>query len=1394
MSRQESSASQYSATHGEAPTEDVIPSNHSSFHSRFTPGSNLHGQRQDIGQNSSSSLAKSSLRNTSSSKDLLEAAEDTIEELRAEAKMWERNARKSMIDLDLLRKKSSENSRHQADLDMELSAACSERDGLKLEIEQLKRLLEEFKVKQMASEHSISHAEGITHLQKELESEIKFQKESNTNLSVQLKKTQESNIELLTILQELEETIEQQRLQIDNLSAEREKNGVPGSCRNGNEDNKGFGSEPTSVEVNWQMLQESQNELQAKLELLEDKNTNLELEKELRNKTLFELEADFKSKLSAKEDEVTILEAKLSDLHSNRGSKEERFSDGVDSNLIKEIEELREKVQELESDCNELTEENLELIFKLKESKKDPRSDRDSFNSLSSELQSTISATASEPEVDSVKSQLKQDPKDRDMLLEAVSSTHLEVNFTDLQNKIADLELQLRSSQDNACKLEAQLRNSQVEMDERGRAITALQKELEGYQDKQTNNKFDCNPSETGPHKLDIESCSPDDMSKIFLELHNQLNVALTHVKRPWCKVSSPVNIESESDYNDSVHSDFTQVMTSKLQAEAILRNFIELNELLEAKIVDLESGFQHIEVELMDRNHTVTEIEEDVEEYDFKESASYHSTQARGSSETDFDVKVAGMSKSLLAKGPQIEELEASLSLKEGEIQVLRHSQKEMEERISALEKEKVQLEENLEVASRGSSITSKSLDDVSNDMTVLTLDSHVSVNKMLERKSSELESSKREIELHLLELEEENVQLSERLSGMEAQLRYLTNEKESSRLDLENSKSLSTDLRNEIKRLETEMENQKVDLKYKLQEMQKRWSEAQEECEYLKRANPKLQATAESLIEECDSMQKLNGELRKQKLELHERCTQLETELRGSRNIISDCSRRIEILEAKLSLMQKDMNLKQNAFAAELDSLLQENKEHREKLILEESLVSQMYMEKTVEVESLQREVAHLTEQISATHDEREKIASNAVRDVSTLRADKARLESALQDAQANVKSSEIILQNFQQESETMVQGLQSELASSIRNQDLLMVDNEKLQRSLDEVKLSEARFRSAVSGLELKLTASEYEKQQVVEEIANLKVQLQKIGQLQDVIVDLKNSLNEVKFEKGKLEASLQLLSGDCEELKAEKISYIEKISSMQKSVSELEECKRCKVALEEKLLRLEGDLTAKEASCAQDAEVKNELNRIKRANSQFQRKVQSLQDEKNELLKRAQELEDELKLKKEGSQQSESISKDPPEYESITRDDLSQENSKHLETEKLENGSAENRKRPINTEENGQHRKENGNKHHDDNDTDLVGRVVLLENELSEALEANQMYKLQLKKLLTEGENNYASGPKAPTAVEAELKDIRERYFHMSLKFAEVEAQREELVMQMKNLKGGRRWFS
>lgn len=56
------------------------------------------------------------------------------------------------------------------------------------------------------------------------------------------------------------------------------------------------------------------------------------------------------------------------------------------------------------------------------------------------------------------------------------------------------------------------------------------------------------------------------------------------------------------------------------------------------------------------------------------------------------------------------------------------------------------------------------------------------------------------------------------------------------------------------------------------------------------------------------------------------------------------------------------------------------------------------------------------------------------------------------------------------------------------------------------------------------------------------------------------------------------------------------------------------------------------------------------------------------------------------------------------------------------------------------------------------------------------------------------NNKEEKKQKADLLEAELREIRERYLEMSLRYAEVEAQREQLVMKLKTVNSGKRWFS
>ncbi|KAJ6407520.1 hypothetical protein OIU84_010914 [Salix udensis] len=1116
------------------PVGNPSESNHSSFKSPITHSENL-------SQEDTQEFAASSLRVSGSSESILETAEDTIEDLRNEAKIWERNAMKLTLDMEVLRKEYSEQSKKQEDLYMEMSAASAERDRLQKEVEHLKLLLEKSTAKPAALKDYTSHDEGAAQFLKELENDLMFQKESNANLSLQLTRSRESNAELVSVRQELEETIEKQKDEINNLSALQSK----------------FGDMENSIQMNLeknrnlilytQQLQESEKNLQGKVQALEqaleDKNLSIENES-MNNRNFLDRETEYKCKLTAKEKEIASLKAKLSEsLDDKHYSTNMESITGGDENLIREIEALKVKLQELESDCQELTDENLELLLKLKEEKK-------------SSTDGVLSSTSFKSEGNGQESQM-------DILEENMKKK--------------------------------------------------LHRENENY------------------HDISIQ---------------------------------------------------------------------------------EIESLESHLGVEVTELNMELGE------------------------------------------KWAEIERLKASLLSKEDENGNLLKNLRELEANLSVLQNEKGEMEERMEIVTREGDIATKCLDDLRKDILVLSssVDSHVSANRILERRSSELASVKQELEIRLSELKQENEELFAHITVLEGQITQLTDERKSTKLELENSKTKVQILQDQVSRLTNDLETQTIGLKQNLQQLHDQWSESQDEYDYLKRENLNLQASADSIVQECSSLQQSNGELERQKSELQVHCTHLEEKLRESHRRFADCSRRVTVLEENISSVLEDSASKEKKLTSDLETLLEENEKQNKRF----SLLKQMYLEKMVEVESLQREAGDLTKQLSATQVDRERIASEAVDEVSGLCAVIAKIESELNSSQI--------------ESNKRVQGLMGELAESNQNQEILKVDNGRMSKLLTNYISCEENFKTTLSDLELKLTVSEYERQQVMEESTKLRAQFLEIGSLQDEAVALKNELNAIKCEKEKLENSFRLVSEECKELKIEKSSFIEKITILQKAVTELEDSRQKRISLEEKLLRMEGDLMAKEAFCEQYAEINSELTRIRRANKQLQQQIRQVEEDKLVCLTRTQSLEGEVMFLKEQQQNQ--------------RD-------------------SERRNYYSNRLQEGDH----GYKIPDG--VDLASKSRSLEENLAKALEENNSYKVQLKRLksdqgrksFTRSRKSTAEGEVVPkekferakSSLEAELRDIRERYFHMSLKYAEVEANREELVMKLKAYSSGKRWL-
>lgn len=929
---------------------------------------------QDIGASAS--------KMTNASNNSPETAEDTSEELRAEAKMWEINARKLMGDLEMLRTNFSDQSIKLEGLEIDLSAACVERDSLKKEVEQLKLSLGQPIERQKALEDSLSQGECIPEIGNAIKDELKFQKESNANLSLQLKKCQDSNVELVSVLQELEETIEHQKVEIENLSSLPSKFSILEKSFQVSVEGK------RSLMQQIEQLEESKKKLQVKVqeleEALEAKMRDIEHAKIPNNKTLSDIETEYESKFSAKEKEISSLKARLFESVPETCNAEAVSENVSDADLLKEIDVLKEKIQELEMDCNELTDENLELLFKLKEAKNN-------------------SKDGGPPE---------------DLL----------------SNKLKDQSFTIFESEGN-------------------------------------NNLF-----------------------QIF---HSEDMLQGENAKK----------ISNDGD-----------ISIRELEASKSAREVRIINELTN---------------------------------------------------------KTSGM-----------ENLEANLLCKEKEIGVLQKLQNVLEAKVYHLEQEKLQLEEHME--------------DVTKERT-------------------------HEMELHRSDIEHENEHLSVCVSVLEAQVRDLTNVQESCLSELENARAQAKRLRAKIMEMQSEMDSSLEDLKQQLKATQFHWSEAQEECEHLREENQQLQITIENLAEECNSFENLNRDLRQKMLKLEEYCSLLEARLRESNERFADCSGRLELLEKKYALMLEDVASKENNITSDMDDILDENRKYMEQ---DQSLLNQMQMEKMVEIQNLKLEVENLSLKLSAAYDEKERTASNALLEVSALHADKAKLESAFEEVQSKVLLSKTEVNMIETRYEQKLKDLTTELADFKVKMEMLTAENEKLSKLVEDYRLRELKFKSTINSLELKLTVTECERQQYMDESGNLKVQLQQTRQFENKIMALKSELNTSNTEKDRLEASLRMTSELCEDLKAEKKSFKQQISSLEKAASELEHCERTRASLEERLMQLENDLKARETRCVQDTE----LSHIKRINSQHQQDIQQLEQEKAEFQRKAQSLE-ELKLIKE-----------------------------------------------------------------------------------------------------------------------------------------------------------------
>ncbi|XVF10625.1 hypothetical protein REPUB_Repub07fG0198700 [Reevesia pubescens] len=142
-------------------------------------------------------------------------SDNEIEKLKNELIALSRQVDVSDLELQTLRKQIVKESKRGQDLSREVVTLKEERDALKLECEKLKAFQKRMDDAKVKSRLPFESGDPWV-LVEEIREELNYEKDLNSNLQLQLQKTQESNAELILAVQDLEEMLDAKNMEISN--------------------------------------------------------------------------------------------------------------------------------------------------------------------------------------------------------------------------------------------------------------------------------------------------------------------------------------------------------------------------------------------------------------------------------------------------------------------------------------------------------------------------------------------------------------------------------------------------------------------------------------------------------------------------------------------------------------------------------------------------------------------------------------------------------------------------------------------------------------------------------------------------------------------------------------------------------------------------------------------------------------------------------------------------------------------------------------------------------------------------------------------------------------------------------------------------------------------------
>ncbi|KAJ0043861.1 hypothetical protein Pint_17439 [Pistacia integerrima] len=528
--------------------------------------------------------------------------------------------------------------------------------------------------------------------------------------------------------------------------------------------------------------------------------------------------------------------------------------------------------------------------------------------------------------------------------------------------------------------------------------------------------------------------------------------------------------------------------------------------------------------------------------------------------------------------------------------------------------------------------------------------------------------------------------------------------------------------------------------------------------EIEFYRKHSEELEMHAKKLTEDCEALKQenqcLSSKLEENQLqestktseclellatveELESQVERLEDKVKQQSEEYSESLIAINELESQVKEFQRELERQAQEFEEDLDAVTQAKTEQEQRAIQAEESLRKTRWKNAVTAERLQEEFKRLSVEMASKFDDSEKVAMKAMTEANELRMQKKALEEMLQKAKDELG----LTKDENGELSSRIEQLSLELDHKSDQQEAFSMEIQTLRTEIENLKREKNNSSQAEKHTKLRGDAE----------------QISSVGET-DILIQRWNK------EKADLEKQFALAKKEAEKAHKEFISMKSLKDEKEMMIGNLQsEVKKLRVQQSELQSSLTGEEFEKDSLRKQVIQLKDGLQKKEERITSIEKKIKNYNDQAPiSDMQIISSLKARLGLQKDQSKRKEAA----PETQGSPA--LLKENNLSIVIKELVSIMEQVKVPPFDGYKHSIRKDEMRSKKglksptshsRDEDNTELLTQLTILK-------EKNK-------------------------CMETELKEMQERYSEISLKFAEVEGERQQLVMTVRNLKNGKK---